>query len=209
MTEKTRKILAWACLTYSGILSLLYILTIAVPAMPEIAHRTWIDHLKSLWSIYLSFYLGHSLLRGKLEGSAFMRLMISVILFCPLLPLVVVQYAFRIGQPLHGPFWGSWIQSLLLVLAMSAVIIPYALGDRVLKSLTARGARRRVTPAQGLFLIGMFCSIMPSTVGGWLLLLGIEKQTVYIYYLVGISYVATTAWWVWWKHRYFGKSEVV
>lgn len=206
MTEKTRKVLGWICLAYSGVHSLLYILTIAVPTAARIAYRSWIDHLVTLWLIYLSFSLGRSLLRGKLEGNRLVWFLNCIFLF---FPLIVIQQASRLGQPAGVVVWISWFRFFYLVIGTGCVIIPYLFEGQILRQLASRGPGRLTTPAQGLGIIGMGCSVMPSAVGGNLILLGIEKQTVCIYYLVGISYVAIAVWWVWWNNRYSGKSKAV
>jgi len=195
--QKTRKVLGWAILVYSGIFCLFFILTIGVPAIARLAHRTWIDYLTSLWLIYLSFDLGYSLVRGRLEGSTFIRLMSCVFLF---LPLLTLQQASGMGQAVVAAVWIPWIRVVFLVLGAGLVIIPYLFGSQILNWLASRGSTRGISPTQGLCLIGLVFSVMPSMVGLSLCLPGLERQTIYC--LVGISYVATAAWWAWWNHRY-------
>jgi len=63
-------------------------------------------------------------------------------------------------------------------------------------------------PSEILHFVGMACSLMPSTIGGYYFyLLGASKDAVD--YSVVLSYVAGAVWWLWWIHRYSKISRVI
>lgn len=198
MEEKTRKMLGCALIAYSGIILLFFIARIALPSMAQIADNTLISNVRSLWLIYLSFELGRSLVRGMLEGASFMRIMVSVFMF---VPIIALEQALKMKETSVEANWLSWSMFFLLASSVAFVIMPYLLEGQILKWLSERKSRHGINPWQGLSLIGVVCSVMPSMLGLFnQIFMTIGKRT--LCQLVAISYVAAIVWWIWWNNRY-------
>lgn len=198
----TRKILGWLCFFYSGLILFLQLFIIIMLIKLEIHDVPWTFHLGSIGMGVWFAAIGFQLVRAKPETNIKIKLIVYTVF---LFPLMVLRGVEKIGELRLKTDYFPLIGVVLILFSVASLCVPYLFGNRFLKRAEKKKSRLDATPPQILQLIGMLWSLAPAAAGFYLYLLGSSKEMTY--FLVGATYLALAAWWVWWRRRYSGTAN--
>jgi len=137
------------------------------------------------------------------ESSVFViRLIIFVLFLTPLLDIQVALKAIHEFEPIA---WFPSIRSVLAALSLFFIALPYVLGGRIVTYQSRGVSRSSETPHTALYIIGLACALLPSTIAAFSVFVGLPADN--IYYFVALSYLAAAAWSAWWYYRHSRPRE--
>jgi hypothetical protein len=199
MSERSKRILGWVCLTLSGIMLTGEAAVLTIPILAEIAHKSWGEHVTSISMDLALGALGLHLLRGKNGKTIVLRLVTFGIFLTPLLN---VRLASKILEA-YGPMRTvPGIRTVVIAVSLCAIAVPYVCGRSVVRHYERSGSvRPPTTPELVLYIVGLACAVFPSTIAAFSTMIGLPEGDAY--YSAGLSYVMVTTWLVWWFHRYY------
>jgi hypothetical protein len=191
MSEKAKRTLGMICLIFSGLLLIGEVSVSVIPAMAEMANRTLGDHLRSLVMVFVIGAVGLHLRRARAgESTVFvLRLIVFALLLTPLLD---IQVAFEVMRE-YGPIaLLPNVRIALILLSLILIVVPYILGRRIIDYQSKRASRSSATPHFALYIIGLACAVLPSTLAAFSVFVGLSRTD--IYYFVALSYLAALVW---------------
>jgi len=188
------------CLIFSGLFLIGEVSVSIIPAMAEMAKRTLGDHLRSLLMVFVIGTVGLHLRRVRAgESTAFvLRLVVFVFLLTPLLDIQVALEVMREYGPITLL---PNVRIALILLSFILIVVPYVLRGRIIDYQSKRVSHSSATPHSALYIIGLVCTVLPSTLPAFSVFVGLPRGD--IYYFVALSYLAALVWSV---RSYYGRS---
>jgi hypothetical protein len=168
--------------------------------MAEMAKRSLGDHIRSLLMVFVIGAAGLHLRRTRSgESTTFVLRLVVFVLF--LTPLLDIQVAFEVMREYRPVALLPRLRIVLILLSLILIVAPYVLGGRIINYQSKRVSRSSATPHSVLYIMGLACAVLPSTLAAFSVFVGLPRGD--IYYFVSLSYMATLIWSV---KSYYGRS---
>lgn len=203
MSEKSKRILGWVCVLWSGIMLIGEAAVLTIPSMAGIANKSWGEHVTSLSMIVASGALGLSLLRGK-SGKTIILWLVTFAFY--LTPVLNFEMASKLLAA-YGPIrMFPEIRTFVIAASLFLIAVPFLCGRSLLRHFARYGSvRAPSTPEMVLYIVGLACTVFPSTIAAFATLVGLTEGDAF--YSVVLSYGMVTIWLVWWLHRYYKPGQ--